>query len=348
MKKIKLILLSLICATSLSAQYVEPSAEDKAKGKEVNSIKKSGDACYSDVYVEAGTESEALTEAEQKSMDLMKAHVIEIFGKRFGMSKKDVQDIWAVIEANCKHVVIKRGDLYRIFTYVMKEKFIPGYEPNAPAPEPEPKPEPTPEPKPEPKPEPTPIAVASITVDKVQMELTEGDSDKLIATINPADAANKKMTWSSSNPDVVAVGQDGKVEALKEGSSVVSVVAEDGGKKAVCEVTVKAKPAPELPPTPAPEVVIPELCQKLIATKNFDGLMAFLKKEKAANKLMWGNANRLQRHELCYIVALDRVTKEIVAVLDKGKAERMNFMNKKMEHARIYRGTHSCVFVQEY
>jgi hypothetical protein len=47
-------------------------------------------------------------------------------------------------------------------------------------------------------------------------------------------------------------------------------------------------------------------------------------------------------------VALDRVTKEIVAVLDKGEAERMNFMNKKMEHARNYRGTHSCVFVQEY
>ena len=80
----------------------------------------------------------------------------------------------------------------------------------------------------------------------------------------------------------------------------------------------------------------------------FDGLMAFLRKEKAANKLMWGNANKMQRHELCYIVALDRVTKEIVAVLDNGEDERMNFMNKKKEHAQNYRGTHSCVFVQEY
>ena len=336
MKKIKLILLSLICATSLSAQYVEPSAEDKAKGKEVNSIKKSGDACYSDVYVEAGTESEALTEAEQKSMDLMKAHVIEIFGKRFGMSKKDVQDIWAVIEANCKHVVIKRGDLYRIFTYVMKEKFIPGYEPNAPAPEPEP------------KPEPTPIAVASITVDKVLMELTEGDSDKLTATINPADAANKKMTWSSSNPDVVAVGQDGKVEALKEGSSVVSVVAEDGGKKAVCEVTVKAKPAPELPPTPAPEVVIPELCQKLIAAGSWNSMGKILKKEKLRNKLMYGRADQMQRHEKCYIVVADEGTGALVAVLDKGESDRMNFITKQMDHFRNYKSGYKVVFVQEY
>ena len=347
MKKIKLILLSLVCATSFYAQNAAPTEEDKARGKEINNIKKSGDAFYSDVYLEAATESEALTEAEEKSMALLKTHVIEIFAKRLGMCKEDVQEIWAEIEKRCKHVVVKRGDLFRIFTYVMKAHVdpdnpdYPGIDipevpviiedtiPVVPTP-------PTLE----------PIAVVSVAINKAQLELTEGDADNLTATINPADADNKKVTWSSSNPAIVVVDQDGKIEALKEGTSIISVTSEDGGKKATCEVIVKAKLAPD--PTPVPEVVIPQLCQKMIATKNFDGLMTFLKKEKAANRLMWGNANKMQRHELCYIVAIDRATKEIVAVLDKGDSERMNFVNKKMEHARNYRGTHSCVYVQEY
>ena len=349
MKKIKLILLSLVCATSLYAQNAAPTAEDKARGKEINSIKKSGDAFYSDVYLEAATESEALTEAEEKSMALLKTHVIEIFAKRLGMCKQDVQEIWAEIEKRCKHVVVKRGDLFRIFTYVMKAHVDPNNPdyPGIDIPEVPVIVEDTLENVPAP-PTPEPIAVASVAINKAQLELTEGDTDNLTATINPADANNKKVTWSSSNPAIVVVGQDGKIEALKEGTSIISVTSEDGGKKATCEVTVKAKYVPTPDPTPVAEVVIPQLCQKLIATKNFDGLMAFLKKEKAANTLMWGNANKMQRHELCYIVAIDRVTKEIVAVLDKGDSERMNFVNKKMDHARNYKGTHSCVYVQEY
>jgi hypothetical protein len=150
------------------------------------------------------------------------------------------------------------------------------------------------------------------------------------------------INYVVSQPEV----KEESVEKVKEETVVETPEKKEEAKKDEGTPLVKILPAEQV--IPAPEVVIPELCQKLIATKNFDGLMAFLKKEKAANKLMWGNANRMQRHGLCYIVALDRVTKEIVAVLDKGEAERMNFMNKKMEHARIYRGTHSCVFVQEY
>lgn len=289
MRKIKLALLLFFCATTLCAQYAAPSEEDKAKGKEINNIKRSGDAAYADVYQEAESESEALTEAEEKSKAMLQAHVIEIFAKRLGMSKKDVQDIWAVIESRCKHVVVKRGDLYRVFTYVMKSQFDPEYVP-------EPKPEPYPKPKPEPKPEPEP---------KPQPEVK--DSVVLPPPIpDPEPQPEKKDT-----------------------------------------VTVPAPPAPE--PEPAPEVLVPDLCQKMIATKAFKPLMKFLNQQKVQQILMFGNAYKMQKHEKCYIVVVERASQTIVAVLDKGDSERMNFVSKKMDHYRNYKGgNYSCVFVQEY
>ena len=302
MRKIKLALLLFFCATTLCAQYAAPSEEDKAKGKEINNIKRSGDAAYADVYQEAASESEALTEAEEKSKAMLQAHVIEIFAKRLGMSKKDVQDIWAVIESRCKHVVVKRGDLYRVFTYVMKSQFDPDYVP-------EPKPEPDPKPKPEPKPEPEP---------KPQPEVK--DSVVLPPPIPaPEPQPEKKDT-----------------------------------------VTVPAPPAPEPEPepkpepadivvTPAPEVLVPDLCQKIIATKAFKPLMKFLNQQKVQQILMFGNANKMQYHEKCYIVVVERASQTIVAVLDKGDSERMNFVSKKMDHYRNYKGgNNTCVFVQEY
>lgn len=115
--------------------------------------------------------------------------------------------------------------------------------------EPETKPEPTkpvePEPtKPEPKPtEPEVVMVSGITLNPYEgLELIEGNSSKITATVVPSNATNTSVKWVSSSPDVATVDDSGNVTAIKAGSTTITCTAVDGsGVSASCPVTVKAK-----------------------------------------------------------------------------------------------------------
>ena len=85
--------------------------------------------------------------------------------------------------------------------------------------------------------------VTSVSLDKTSVTLTEGEKITLAATVTPDNATNKQVTWTSSDNTVAAV-TDGKVTALKPGTATITVTAQDGGKTATCEVTVKAKVYP--------------------------------------------------------------------------------------------------------
>ena len=85
------------------------------------------------------------------------------------------------------------------------------------------------------------ISVSSVSLNKSNLTLTEGDSETLTATVSPSDATNKNVSWKSSNTSVATVSSSGKVTAVKAGSATITVTTEDGGKTATCSVTVKAK-----------------------------------------------------------------------------------------------------------
>lgn len=86
----------------------------------------------------------------------------------------------------------------------------------------------------------TTVEVTDVTLDKTTLTLTEGQSETLKATVNPAEA-DQAVTWESSKPDVASV-VDGKVTAKKAGTTVITVTSTaDTSKKATCTVTVKAK-----------------------------------------------------------------------------------------------------------
>lgn len=85
------------------------------------------------------------------------------------------------------------------------------------------------------------IPVEAVSLDKDELSLFVGDSRTLTATVSPADATDKTVTWESSDPSVATV-DDGTVNGLKEGTAVVSASA--GGKKAECRVTVSLKEIP--------------------------------------------------------------------------------------------------------
>lgn len=86
------------------------------------------------------------------------------------------------------------------------------------------------------------ITVTGVTVEPTTLTIAVGDEPvTLDFEILPANAENKNVTWSSSDPTKAAVSQDGEVTALAEGNTTITVTTEDGGKKAACEVTVKAE-----------------------------------------------------------------------------------------------------------
>lgn len=85
------------------------------------------------------------------------------------------------------------------------------------------------------------IQVLGVTLDKQTMSLTAGSTGTLTATINPTNAANKSLTWTSDNTAVATVNENGVVTAVAEGTAKITVKTADGEKTAVCTVTVTAK-----------------------------------------------------------------------------------------------------------
>ena len=84
------------------------------------------------------------------------------------------------------------------------------------------------------------IRVENIFLNNESVTIAEGEDITLVATITPEKATNKLVTWSSSDDSVASV-EDGKVKALKVGTTMITVRTEDGGKIATCEVCVVAK-----------------------------------------------------------------------------------------------------------
>lgn len=82
------------------------------------------------------------------------------------------------------------------------------------------------------------VAVASISLNKTTLEMIEGDTEALTASVSPDDATDKTVTWTSSNEGVATV-KDGVVTAVSQGEATVTAKA--GNQTASCKVTVSKK-----------------------------------------------------------------------------------------------------------
>ena len=90
--------------------------------------------------------------------------------------------------------------------------------------------------------EPASVHPAAVALDKTSLDLYVGDSETLTATVTPANAGNKKVTWSSSDESVATVSSKGEVTAVAEGKATITVTTQDGGLTATCTVNVAPKP----------------------------------------------------------------------------------------------------------
>ena len=84
------------------------------------------------------------------------------------------------------------------------------------------------------------VSVTDVSLNKETLSLYTGDTASLTATVQPEDATNKNVTWSSDKPEVATV-ENGKVTAVGAGTATITVSTEDGEKTATCTVTVTDK-----------------------------------------------------------------------------------------------------------
>lgn len=93
---------------------------------------------------------------------------------------------------------------------------------------------------------PTIIPVASVSLNKNSTTLAVGQTETLAATVSPANATNKTVSWSSNNQSVATVS-NGVITAKTQGSATITVTTSDGNKTASCVVTVNQEQT--TPPT---------------------------------------------------------------------------------------------------
>ena len=86
---------------------------------------------------------------------------------------------------------------------------------------------------------PATVSVTGLKLDKDSLTLQENGSDTLTATVEPADATNKDVTWASSDNNIATVSEDGTVTAINAGTATITATAADGsGISASCNLTV--------------------------------------------------------------------------------------------------------------
>lgn len=87
------------------------------------------------------------------------------------------------------------------------------------------------------------VAATGVALDQAPVTLYEGLGRQLEAAVEPVDATEKGITWSSSDPGVATVSSTGRVAAVGPGTAAITATTVDGGHTASVAVTVAAAPA---------------------------------------------------------------------------------------------------------
>lgn len=82
------------------------------------------------------------------------------------------------------------------------------------------------------------VPVTGVTLDRSALAMNTGDTVKLTATVEPSNADDKTVSWSSDDTSVATVSSNGTVTAVGAGTATITVTTTDGSYTATCDVTV--------------------------------------------------------------------------------------------------------------
>jgi len=146
------------------------------------------------------------------------------------------------------------------------------------------------------------VHVATVTMAQGSLAMVPGETKTLKATVEPANATNKRLAWASNSPGVAKVAQDGTVTAVSVGTAVVAASSEENGRMAICNVSVGSRVDGV---TVSPEVMA-------LTMGGVGTLMARIEPTNAANKkVTWmsgdprvAEVDPVEDGPICYVKAL--------------------------------------------
>jgi len=82
--------------------------------------------------------------------------------------------------------------------------------------------------------------ITGITLTSGSQEMYEGETLTIIAAVAPANATYKTLKWTSSNPSIAAVSENGTITGIAKGNVTITAAATDGsGTSKSMDITVK-------------------------------------------------------------------------------------------------------------
>lgn len=304
MKKLSYLFILLLLPIVAFAQ--EATEQDKENKEKIKEIKLSEDYVYADAVTE-----DNLSEAQQNSMDLLRANVNAIFAERFHMPKEDVEEIWDVIEDKCQNVTIKKGDLFRVFTYIMKDYLFPGKKKKNVKNE--------------------ELAEVKPSKDEILPDEIEEVSEALVNDSLPTVAQNKIMNFvPETKPDVTSQPEPQQTQEAGESEATevpvpvtTSVATEEPVTTTVIttpvtqveepvaaepeEITVSSPSAPALDP----------VVKELLETQTYKELISLLDQKKEEGILIYGRIKTMRSPDRCYLAIFKK--SEVITILGKGE-----------------------------
>ena len=95
-------------------------------------------------------------------------------------------------------------------------------------------------------PDATVIAVTGVSITPASIEIIEGKTGTLVAEVEPANANNKRVTWSIDDPAIATI-QNGKITGVTPGTTTARVTTQEGGFTAAATVVIAPKPPVKYP-----------------------------------------------------------------------------------------------------
>ena len=127
-----------------------------------------------------------------------------------------------------------------------------------------------------------PISVKGIALDKTTLTLKAGQTETLVATITPSDAANQEVIWESDDNEI-AVVKNGVVTAMSVGEATITVTTMDGDFTATCVVTVE--------PTPVTSIVLDQTELTLLVDETATLVATILPEDATDKSVTWASDN---------------------------------------------------------
>lgn len=184
-------------------------------------------------------------------------------------------------------------------------------------------------------------SVSGVSVSPSEVKFTKaGETSQIKTTVTPADAANTRVTYKSSDTKVATVDANGKITAVANGTATITVTTEDGAKTATVKVTV-AIPEVKQQGTEEP-VQQPTKEEKAVISMN-----AGLKISQTGSKIgiKWGKVKEADGYEV-YVAYCGKKFGKAVKTINKNSTTSVTV--KKINGKKINLKKNFKVYVAAY